>query len=275
LPEFQFFLPALVARNPGVRPAALSQTTNANVEAAPVDSQNGIGGRHRYDILFVALLGFATFFCSPLFQYFGLRHSTAVENAVIVAMEPLLSVLLAALVLRERMGLKRWTALAVALLGFCLLSCIFEQDLAHGFSKSMVGNILILAFLLGEITFIIFGSRLVKRLPSSAVFAVALSFGLLFLTIFTAATSGIPAFWNLTGRAFWGVMWLGPLSTAGGYLVWMSMLRRVPVNLVAMTLFVQPVVGSIFGALFLHEQLGLTQWLGGALIIAAVIAQTR
>ena len=65
----------------------------------------------------------------------------------------------------------------------------------------------------------------------------------------------------------------GSSGTAVGYLVWMMALSRAPVASIVLTLFIQPVLGPIWGAIFLGERLSFSQALGSAWILLAVFGQ--
>jgi probable blue pigment (indigoidine) exporter len=84
---------------------------------------------------------------------------------------------------------------------------------------------------------------------------------------------GFPDPRALSARAWCGVLWTGPLGTAVCYLFWIRALREATVTAVAVTLFVQPLMGALWGALFLGEWLSFRQLLGAGLILAAVAAQ--
>ena len=68
---------------------------------------------------------------------------------------------------------------------------------------------------------------------------------------------------------------MGPIGTALAYFYWMTALTEAPVASLAITLFIQPVMGTIFGHLFLGDHLTWIQGLGGGLILLGVIAQSK
>ena len=70
----------------------------------------------------IFILGFMAFCFAPLIQNLGLAKSLASENALIVAMEPVITVFMAWLILRERMVRADFIAFGFAILGFILLT---------------------------------------------------------------------------------------------------------------------------------------------------------
>jgi drug/metabolite transporter (DMT)-like permease len=102
--------------------------------------------------------------------------------------------------------------------------------------------------------------------------AMMCGFSILSLVVYFAA--GLPDLSKLSGPGMLATLWLGPLGTTATYLYWMYALKEAPVATVALTLFVQPVVGSLLGTVLLGEKLTAIQALGGAIIVLAVFAQT-
>jgi drug/metabolite transporter (DMT)-like permease len=69
----------------------------------------------------------------------------------------------------------------------------------------------------------------------------------------------------------WNVAYLGVFATALGIAVQSRVQPRIPPTHVAGLFALQPVFAAIAGSLFLHDQLGPRQLLGGALIVIGVL----
>ncbi len=226
--------------------------------------------KNKHDALFVLLIGFMAFCFSPLTQINGLAVSRATDNALIVAMEPLFVVILAWLVLKERIAKAHLLAFVGAFSGFILLSGISTQQFDAGFDVHLIGNFSILISLFGEATYSVAGRKLTLRNPPLGVFGSTLLVGVIFLTLAMPFAGGLgtPHF---TPRSLLGLLWIGPLGTSLSYLYWMVALAEAPVAALALTLFIQPVFGSIWGVLFLGDTLTSIQGVGGALIVGSVV----
>ena len=236
--------------------------------------------KRRKEWITVIAVGGMCFCFSPLLQLTGLNSSRATDNALIIAMEPMMTVLLAWLILKEKITRSYAITFAVALLGFTLLTGVS----IHGLEVShahLVGNVIMLISLLGEAFYSIGGSQLLERHSPIPIFGLACLSGVILLTLAVWIISGespialiqaVPH--QLTWKSALALAWLGPLGTTASYLYWMYALRDAPVSSVALTLFIQPVSGSICGYLLLNERLTISQSLGGAFIILAVFTQT-
>jgi drug/metabolite transporter (DMT)-like permease len=165
-------------------------------------------------------------------------------------------------------------AFGVALFGFTLLTGLSAAQLGQGIDSHLMGNLIMLISLTGEASYSILGRKLTARHPPLPVFGSSLGFGVLFLGVLVPLFTSGQVFENhFTWRSILGLLWLGPLGTTVTYIYWIFVLRNFSVASLALTLFVQPVFGSLWGVIFLKERLTLIQSLGGAMIVLAVLGQ--
>jgi len=225
-------------------------------------------------------LGFFTFCFSPLLQMAGLDASRAVDNVLIVAMEPLITILLACLFVGARITGGYLASLVVALFGFCMLTGLTPGRLSETWRDRHVwGNLLILVSLIGEGAYSTLATPLIRRHRPTLVFGASLAIGLTLLTGMTATFWELPSWHDLGRLLSWknagALLWLGPIGTGFTYLYWVRALLKVSIPTMALTLFVQPLLGALFGHLLLHEKLSSSQLLGGAFILLAVAVTFR
>ncbi len=255
-------------------------------------------------------MGFLAFCFSPLTQLSGLAGSAAMDNALIIALEPLMTVLLARVFLSERIPLVYAFLVPFAVLGVFLLSQgssvePLVQRKSAGFSH-LAANLLLIVSLVGEGSYSVFGRKLTERYEAVPLFGSILSagFGLLTLVLAgslvasmlshgvtgvslagteTSSFHFLPHFGVSLGtgsagreewvRAAFGVLWLGPLGTAFAYLYWMKAVKSAPVISMAVTLFLQPLLGVFWGVVLLGEKMGTSQGIGAALIGITLVGQ--
>lgn len=83
--------------------------------------------------------------------------------------------------------------------------------------------------------------------------------------------AGLVVFFSHPPEA-WAVLYAvgaGVLASVVPYVADLTVLRRVPAHLFGVLMSLNPVFAALIGALALHEVLGLSQWAGIALIVAA------
>jgi len=227
------------------------------------------------------LVGVFTFFMTPLAHMWGLNNSTAISGSFVVAMEPLVAVLLAWLILKERLKPKDAFALAMAVVGFLILARVPQQLLGWEDINAPVwnwlGDLVLLLGIVGEAAGSIGARKLADRLPASQVFGWSLFVGvgllIVLLGVVTVMNWGAFAL-PTSSSAWWSILWIGPLGTTATYIFWMYALQRnVPLSHVVVTLLLQPVIGLAAGLLFLGETVSILQIFGGSLILLGVWLQ--
>ena len=170
-------------------------------KACAGSSASGSGSRRG----FLLLVGVSAFCFSPLLQMRGLAASFAADNALIVAMEPLITVFLVWLILGERPSRLHLIAFFVALVGFALLTGMSPSSLTHGLDAHVFGDVLLLLSLLGEAMYSTIGRKLIMKHPPAAVFGTALLLGVICLTGVTFFLSGLPSWSALVHMPWRGV----------------------------------------------------------------------
>ena len=229
----------------------------------------GLPKLKKRDWALVAFLGVINFALTPTLQVESLRLTRAADVSLLIGLEPILTVILAGLVLREHLNPRIIGAMALGLAGVWILSdpTAAADEAAR---NRLWGNLLFLGSLLCEAAVTISGGRLAKLYEPLPTIAAMKAFGLIAAGIFYAP---VLAETNPTtfGAAAWSsLIYLALLPSLFAYSAWYWAIRRVPVNQMAPTLFAQPFIGAFLGWLLLGEVLGPRTWAGGALILGAL-----
>ena len=216
-------------------------------------------------------LGFSAFCFAPLVAFTGLKKTGAVDNAILIALEPVVTVLLAAIFLGERLDRTQVVSFLASLLGFGFLSGLVTQPASQWLQDpSILGNLILVVSLLGEGGYSIFASRLSGRYSMLPVFGSALLAGFTVLSLAVASLGGFPDLAQMGAREWLALFWLGPMGSTLTYLYWVIALAKTDVSSAALTLFVQPVVGAVLGVVVFSESMGAAKFAGAALIFGAV-----
>ena len=203
----------------------------------------------------------------------GLTSITASLAVLLWAVEPLLILLLAAIVLRERITIGLGSLSVVAVVGIALLI----RDPAIG------GAALGIALTLAGVACCALSTVLARRwLPTATstaqvvfgqqLYALALAIVLLAGAVATGHGALATA---LTPLGVASALGSGVLYYAAAYWLYLGALRNVPASVAAASFYLIPLFGVVAGALLLGDQLAGGQWFGAALIMIAMFGILR
>jgi drug/metabolite transporter (DMT)-like permease len=223
-----------------------------------------IDKRHFLIIIAIGIIGNAI---SIVTQETGTMLSSAQTGAIITSATPAFMVIFARLLLKERFTLKKALSVCLATIGVFLIVGVGHVNLS-----SKLGGI---SLLIAALTWALM-SVLVKRVPSEysqiVVTTYSILVALIVLTPFVLPRLHAINISQLTHPAIWGgVLYLGIVSTAGGFLLWNRGLQMLNASSGGLFFFFQPVVGTLLGWLILGESIGVTFWIGSILILTGVL----
>jgi drug/metabolite transporter (DMT)-like permease len=198
-----------------------------------------------------------------IFQTLGMEKTTASNAGFITGLFVVLTPVLAALVLRQRLPRTVWTAAGVAAVGLWLLSGAGTE-----FNTRGDGLVLICSFSLAA--HILATSSAVKHHDVGALLAIQLgAVGLVCLVIGAGAGDlEAPHGWTV-----WSALIVTSLiASALGFFVQTFAQQHAPPARTALILAAEPAFAGLFGWLLNDERLSATGWLGAALIMTAIVA---
>lgn len=229
------------------------------------------------DLAMLGLMGLFGFAAPIWLQYQGTVRTTGSNVSLIVGLETVMVVVMAAIALREPMRARTWGGLAAAVAGVGLISVDpTTLDLFAG--RYALGNGLMLLSVVGFASYTILGKALAGRWSTMALTALPLA---------VAAIVTVPAFALAEPAAFarglalsihegLGVFFITVVATAVSYIAWNWILRWVSAGQLAYSLYVQPVAGALFSAWLLKETLTpMTAWGAAFIVVAMVLGAER
>jgi len=227
-------------------------------------------GRDRWLLLGMALSGVAVF--APAL-YLGLRFTTAVNATLINGFGPLITGLLATLLIRESMSGGQITGAIVGLAGVIVLisggSLAFWQAV-----QGNVGDLIVLGTVALWGLYSVLGRQVMRH--RSALSATAFSAFLGLPLLLLAAAWEVHTFpVSVRPQLVLAVLYIGIAPTVIGFLSWNAGVRRLGSSGAMVFYNTLPLYGALLGYLFLGEPIGPAQLLGGALIIGGGLWAAR
>lgn len=225
------------------------------------------------DFLQILIGSFLSFTFASFLQVWGMHYTDATDGSFIMAMEPLIMILLAVLILKEQLSPKIYGGLCLAILGFLCLSNIPSENSGIAPDRTF-GNILFLLAVCGEASFPIFLKPLLNRyspivvafyaLLSASLYSLPLQQADLFLKLTQAEPSTLLA-----------VAYLGLGCSFLAAFIWLTCLSQMTASMVAVSWFIQPLFGCLFALFLMNESMDANVLVGGGLIFAALFLLTQ
>jgi len=219
------------------------------------------------DLLITCALGLVVFVVGQRLQVYGNQIGSAGNSAVLMAVEPLLTSLAAAVFLREHIGPRRVAGFVLGIFGVALLNGVGRADFQWaGLSASLI----FISSFVCETVYSVAGKPVVIR--ASPIKMVALS--LLVGTAGNLLIDGRDTFAKaqaLTLNAWLMIVFMAVVCTAVGYSLWFIVIRNCPVNVAALTIFTQAIFGVLIAAVWVHEKPHWGQLWGSLAILAGLI----
>jgi drug/metabolite transporter (DMT)-like permease len=235
--------------------------------------------RRRENLVGFLMVGWLGLLPAAGLMAWGERYTSASNAALLGLSVPVMTPLLAWIVLRERMGARRWLGLAVGLAGAVVLSTgpRSEDSIPEGepgsLWRALAGNCLVLLSCASSCFYNVYSKELLRRFSPIEVlwggYTLALAVSLpLMLWIEPVSLADILAY---TAQRWTGLLMLGGLVWGAGMVLWLHLLTRLDVSLASISIYLLPFFGVLMSAIFLREQLTWTMLLGGGVAITGAM----
>lgn len=215
-------------------------------------------------------------FPSQVLMTFGTRYSLASNAAILVLALPILTTVLAYLILKERMTRVKWLCFGIAIIGviLCSVNDIRQMDFS---SRYALGNLLIFLALVGNAYYNVGCKKIAHRFSGMEMVFYTYVVMVILLTPFVIyyesdVFARIPHFTLDT--------WIGFLGTLTFFHNFLSMvlffiaLKQLEATDVAISNYLITFFGVPIAAIWLGEKLGAQAIAGGVLVLISLIILT-
>ena len=225
----------------------------------------------RHDLLLVIFLSLSGYLAAIWGQFYGTQLTTAQLSVVVMSTVPVFMVLLAKIVLKERIGFRKWLAVLIATIGTIIIIGVGDMGV-----NQLFGGIVLIFAVIMEATMLV----LVKKVPTTYSMLAISMYCMLISAIALAPfeLSHVPAVFAAMASdstLLSCVLFIGIVATGGAYYLWNKGMTYSQASTSSIYLFIQPVVGTLLGWVWLGETIGMPFLIGTALILggAALIAK--
>jgi drug/metabolite transporter (DMT)-like permease len=227
-------------------------------------------GNDRWWLLGMAISGVVLF--APTL-YLGLRFTTATNATLINGFGPLITGVLATVLIREPMSGRQISGAVLGLIGIIILVS-GGASAAWSEVHVNVGDLIAVGAATLWSLYSVLGRRVMGSRSALSATAFSAFLGLPFLLI--AAAVELRSFAvNTDIRLLVAILYIGLAPTVGGFLAWNAGVRRMGASGAMVFYSTLPLYGALLGTVFLGESLGPAHLVGGLLIIGGALWAAR
>ncbi len=228
------------------------------------------GWFQRKDITPIAVLGIIQFAVLILFLNHSLNYISSARAALIFSTLPLQTMIIAALMGREKLNWLKSTGIILTIVGLGVTEWHNLFSATDGSNSSWIGILLASLSAFCGASCSIFYRPYLDRYATTTVSTFAMFASALFLFFYSLPTD---AFWRipeLSTNVWWAILGVG-ISSGIGYFTWLWSLKYLQATTVTMFLCLGPITATLLGATFLNEPVTVPFVSGLVLVIAGIL----
>ncbi len=207
--------------------------------------------------------------CEPclyfIFETNALKYTTSGQAGIVSSLEPVILVIAARIILKEKFVRIVYLGLFVSIIGSILLSLASdESELAP---NPLLGNFLELIAIILTDTCVITTKYLMDRYPPFFLAGISIIGGLIFFGLYNIIDGG--NFSIVVNSSIFVVIYLGMLTVVA-YALYNFAICTLPASKFSPFLFLLPIAAVFFGWFFLGETINLKQAFACLLVFAGI-----
>ncbi len=211
-----------------------------------------------------------------IFFFEGLKRTLSINSPIITSAQPIMVMIFALLFLHEAFHLKKFLGMLLGSIGIIII--IIEPLLVSGVDGSVIGNIFLVIATIAAVGQTIVGKKIIGTYdPFAFTFWAFLVGAASFFPMMIREYLTIPHLYALLDwRGYLGLVYGAVFSSAAGYGLFAWGLSKIDATDTAIFSYVDPIVGTILGAVLLHEPITSPFVLGALLIFGGIfVAEGR
>ncbi|MEZ5741761.1 MAG: DMT family transporter [Burkholderiaceae bacterium] len=221
----------------------------------------------RASTLTLFLQSFLGNFLFSICMLYGVSMTSASAAGLILSFMPAAVALLSWAFLRERLSARTWLAVALSVGGVAVLTLAGSRA---GGQISLAGNLLVLASVFCEASYVILGKKLTGTVSAKRISALINLFGLALMTPFGLVQALDYPFASLDA-SLWGLLVFYAIAASMvSTWLWLSGLKYVPASQSGVFTIAMPLAATVVGVVFLGERFGWPHAVSFALAAAGI-----
>lgn len=227
----------------------------------------GLKDYNAKDYIISILIGLPGTFLYYVFYYSGTDLMPASQAFIINYMWPMMSVVFACIILKEKMTVRKGIAIAVSFLGVCIVT---GGDMIQLNQTTIFGALMCI---MGAVSYGLF-TALNQKMHYEKSISMMLNYFMTFiLTSIINIVNGdvfLPDFEQLLGFAWNGIFTMAIAST-----VWMLALESGKTAKISNLAYITPFLSLVWTSLFLKEEISVNSIIGLIVIVFGILIQLK
>jgi drug/metabolite transporter (DMT)-like permease len=225
------------------------------------------------DLLLASTLGIIP---AQLGLTWGVEHSLASNASVLTLTIPVLTAMMAVMLLGERMTVVRWLSFALAIAGVLMVSDIDWKSVSMFRGTYLLGNLLILTSCLGSAFYNTYTKKLLEtfnpvELLVYSFLATDIELAVLMLVF---ERSPIAAFTSLGAGVWASLLTIAIFSLSVSMLLYFWVIEKIDVTQASLSIYLLPVFGVLLSTVVVRERITEQLVFGGLLVFAGTFLVT-
>ncbi len=223
------------------------------------------------DLLALAGLAFFGIAANQILYAEGLKRAGPVNAVILIVSIPVITLIVATLLGKERPGPKRLAGVAIAVAGVLYLLNAEKFDLSSG---RVVGSLFILTNTTCYSIYLVFAKGTIARLGAFYTIAWVFLLGAIEAAPYTVPDTLSTIWWELPGEAWLSLLFILAGPTIGTYFLNAYALKSIDSSIVAIFIGLQPLVGCLAASLAFGTEITARIIISGLTIIMGVLLTT-
>jgi drug/metabolite transporter (DMT)-like permease len=232
---------------------------------------------NRKQIFLTAILGFTGVFINNICFFGALARVPAGRTSLFVSLTPIVTAILASFFFRERLGVRRWIGILVALIGAIVV--ITRGDLVSGITdinQSIgLGELMMIGAVFSWAAYTLISREVIETLSPIVATTYSTLWGFFFLSIGALGEFKDIDWVLLDWRVWTSVFYLGAFGTVIAFIWFYEGIQAIGPSRTAIFSNLVPAFGVLFSVLLLGEPLLISMVVGGLITALGVSLVNR
>lgn len=236
--------------------------------------ERGLPRLTRTQLFGTFVLGLLGVFAYNLFFMGALDRVPASRAALIIALNPVITITMSAIAFGDRLRPRRWAGVAIALCGVWIV--VTHGEIAHVASAGLgAGELFMLCAVISWASYTVLGRKLLTDLSPLGATNYAALWGTLLLALVAAPQLGELRVEQFPWRTVAALLYLGIFGTALAFVWYYISVKKLGTAVTSIFTNLVPVFGVAISVALLGEPLLPSMLIGGAVAILGVMMVSR